>query len=70
MIPISFNDPRSHDHYDIYLTPTLEFDFCRRHPCAIGVDPITYDTLSEVPQPTRNLIEHQIELYKRANPRV
>lgn len=62
---ISYDNPRTHDRFDIYLTDDMEFDFCRRHVCGIGKDAIEYSVLSEVPQPDRNIIEHQIHEHKK-----
>lgn len=63
---LTYIDPRSFDTYDIFLTEDLEFDFCRRHVCGIGTRPFEYQSLSEVPQPSRNMIEHRIIEFQKS----
>ena len=62
---IRFYDERFADTYDIFLDDTMEFDYAIRWTDRIGVNPIHYDEVKELPGIHQYMVEDAIMQYRK-----
>lgn len=60
MTSFTYYDERYGDTYEVYLTFEGEFEQALRYVDRIGIDPISYSSLGEIPIGARNEIEQRI----------